>query len=142
VSSNQTTPNVTLKTDYFTGYVSLFQIHKVTAPVDVDYPHGGTVRSVGNGYSWLQYFPIGDSHSVTAMFDEAGDVVQWYIDVCRDIRLDERGVPCFDDLFLDIALFPSGAVIVRDEDELEDALTAGLITYTEYLRIEMKALGC
>lgn len=60
------------------------------------------------------------------MFNANGDKVQWYIDICLCNGI-ENDIPWMDDLFLDIVLLPSGEIIEKDADELEDALTAGII---------------
>ncbi|MEC1630521.1 DUF402 domain-containing protein [Bacillus paranthracis] len=56
----------------------------------------------GNQYTWIQYF------------------------------IDERGLPYFDDLYLDVVLLPNGKIYVLDEDELEDAYKSGDVTKEEY----------
>ncbi|WP_311775094.1 DUF402 domain-containing protein [Alkalihalobacillus sp. TS-13] len=82
------------------------------------------------GYSWLQQFPDYMHHSVTTMFGEEGEIIQWYIDICSEVGLDENGVPWVDDLFLDIVVLPSGEVILKDDHELDDALEKGTINHT------------
>jgi uncharacterized protein len=77
-------------------------------------------------YMWLQQFPIEKNHSVTTMFDARGEIVQWYIDICFRNGI-ENDIPWMDDLFLDIVLLPSGEIIEKDADEIEDALTKGTI---------------
>jgi predicted RNA-binding protein associated with RNAse of E/G family len=58
------------------------------------------------GYSWLQHFPTGARHTVTTMFDPVGNIVQWYIDICR-----QHGM---------------------DAEELEDAVHQGLVSPADY----------
>lgn len=60
------------------------------------------------------------------MFDNKGNIVQWYIDICLKNGLD-RNIPWLDDLFLDIILLPSEEVIQKDADELEEAYLNGII---------------
>lgn len=66
------------------------------------------------------------------MFDSAGKLVQVYFDVVWDHGLDERGVPWYDDLYLDVVALPSGEVELLDQDELEEALGAGAVTEEQY----------
>ena len=47
-------------------------------------------------------------------------------------HIDEKGMPCIEDLFLDIAVLPSGQVITLDADELQDALDKGEITADDF----------
>ncbi len=65
---------------------------------------------------------------MTTMFDDQGQVVQWYIDICKIQGLTDQQVPWFDDLFLDIVVLPTGEKLLLDEDELEEALEEGEIT--------------
>lgn len=65
------------------------------------------------------------------MFDNNGNIVQWYIDVCLENGLD-NDIPYLDDLYLDIILLPSGEVIQKDADELEEALINGIIDKSLY----------
>ncbi len=76
---------------------------------------------------WLQQFPIDKHHSVTTVFDEKGQIVQWYIDICYMNGVGEDNVPWMDDLFLDIIVMPSGEVIQKDSEELDEALFNGTI---------------
>lgn len=81
---------------------------------------------VDDGYMWLQQFPLDKKHSVTTMFDANGEIVQWYIDICLCNGI-ENDRPWMDDLFLDIVFLPSGEIVVKDADELEEALVNGRI---------------
>ncbi|RAZ81618.1 DUF402 domain-containing protein [Planococcus halotolerans] len=116
----------------FTGDVTLLTMNKVSAPAIFDYPDR-KVCVVDDGYSWLQHFPLNERFSLTTVFDEKGDVVQWYIDICL-ANGNENGRPWMDDLFLDIILLPNGDIIQKDAEELEVALSEGVIT-EEFYRI-------
>ncbi|WP_214480581.1 DUF402 domain-containing protein [Bacillus sp. SM2101] len=119
-----------LHTSDFKGHISLLTIDKVTEPLTVSY---GTqnVCIVDEGYNWLQQFPLNKHHSVTTMFNEKGEVVQWYIDICNKNGV-ENNIPYMDDLFLDLIVLPSGAIFQQDADELEDARLKGIIDETLY----------
>lgn len=119
-----------LETQEFKGYVTLLHTVEVAAPLVIDY-EGGPVCIVDSGYFWLQQFPKGKNHSVTTMFDGNGEVVQWYIDICLQNAV-ENGVPYYDDLYLDLIVFPSGKVILKDAEELDEALTKGFINQTQF----------
>ncbi|MFJ7755283.1 DUF402 domain-containing protein [Peribacillus muralis] len=80
---------------------------------------------------WLQQFPLEKKHSVTTMFDDKGGIVQWYIDICQENGV-EQGIPYMDDLYLDIIVLPSGEVIQKDADELDEALLSGMIDKSLY----------
>ncbi|MDK7669164.1 DUF402 domain-containing protein [Cytobacillus oceanisediminis] len=119
-----------LNTKEFTGYITLLNTLKVTEPLSVSYGEK-RVCIVNDGYMWLQQFPLDKKHSVTTMFNENGEIVQWYIDICYKNSI-ENNVPWMDDLFLDIILLPSGELIEKDADELEDAYAKGVITKSLY----------
>lgn len=120
-----------LETDNFKGYLSLLKIAKVKEPLYVKY-FDQNVCIVNDGYLWLQQFPFNKHHSVTTMFDEKGQIVQWYIDICSMNGVSEDNVPWMDDLFLDIVVLPSGEVIQKDSEELDEALLNGTIDNSLY----------
>ncbi|MBO1511112.1 DUF402 domain-containing protein [Metabacillus bambusae] len=119
-----------LDTEGFKGYISLIKINSVLEPLYVQY---GEKRFciVDDNYIWLQHFPSEQRYSVTTMFNPKGEVVQWYIDICKQNGI-ENNVPWMDDLFLDIVVLPTGDVIQKDTDELEDALNQGIIDEALY----------
>ena len=111
----------------FKGYVTLYRIQELRDPLWKEY-NGRRMCLADKGYLWMQHFPQGEHFVVTTMFDPKGQVVQWYIDICKAQGLTDQQVPWFDDLYLDIVKLPTGEVLLLDEDELEEALDGGLIT--------------
>ena len=109
----------------FTGHITLINMVKVTEPLWVQYGEK-RICIVDDHYMWLQHFPIGKNYSVTTMFDANGEIVQWYIDICYEIGI-ENNVPWVDDLILDIVVLPTGEIIQLDDDELKEALESGSI---------------
>lgn len=120
-----------LQTPNFRGYVTLLCMDKVNKPLWVDVV-GRNVCIVDDGYMWLQQFPQDAFHAVTTMFDAKGEVVEWYIDVCKHNGLNEQGVLFYDDLYLDVIVSPDGRMELLDALELDDALQAGLVSSLEY----------
>jgi uncharacterized protein len=120
-----------VETEEFSGYITLLRIDKVAQPLFAQY---GTkkVCIADDGYMWLFHYPNDSLHAVTTMFDAAGRIVQWYIDICQGYEVDERGVPFFHDLYLDLIVLSSGEVIQKDSDELEEALRDGVIDTATY----------
>lgn len=114
----------------FTGDITLLTMLEVAEPAFFNYPNQ-QVCVVGNGYSWLQHFPKGEQFSLTTVFDERGQTVQWYIDICLQ-NGNDKGRPFMDDLYLDIIRLPNGDLIQKDADELEEALANGFITPEMY----------
>ncbi|GIO43631.1 DUF402 domain-containing protein [Paenibacillus apis] len=120
-----------VESEAFTGYITLYNIHALRDPLWKTYG-GHTFRIADKGYTWIQYYPKGAHFIVTAMFDNQGEIVEWYIDVCKTQGVTDQGVPWFDDLYLDIVVLRNGEVFLLDEDELDDALGRGLITVKDY----------
>ena len=128
-----------LKSDYqqnfhqdkdFRGYITLLNIKEVLEPLVVK--NGvNEVCIVNDGYSWLQHFPIGRNYSVTTMFDAQDEIIQWYIDICYEIGIKDN-IPWMDDLYLDIVVFPTGEIVLLDEEELDEALSEGVINKSMY----------
>lgn len=116
---------------HFTGYVSLIKFNSVRAPL-VKEMEGTKIHLVNAGYYWMQHFPLNAHYSVTTMINDREEIVQWYIDICEQVDVDECGIPYYDDLYLDVVLLPSGHVFLLDEDELEEALEWGRITKSQY----------
>lgn len=109
----------------------LYQIKQVRDPLWKEYE--GTRYCVADaGYEWLQHFPKGAHYVMTTMYDDKGRVVQYYIDICKVQGVTDRGVPWFDDLYLDVVILPSGKLYLLDAEELEDALKRGLITKEDF----------
>jgi predicted RNA-binding protein associated with RNAse of E/G family len=119
------------ETEDFKGHITLLELGKVTKPLFVKY-NDKSVCIIENGYLWLQHFPSDKCHSVTTVFDEKGQVVQWFIDICYINGVSEDNVPWMDDLFLDIVVLPTGEVLQLDDEELDEALLNGTIDKTLY----------
>lgn len=118
----------------FEGVVTLLCMDAVTEPLDV-FVHGDCIRIVDAGYSWVQHFSSrpGDRYfALTTMFDAVGEVVEWYFDVVRRHGVDGRGIPWYDDLYLDVVATRDGKVEVMDADELDEALRAERVTPEEH----------
>lgn len=64
--------------------------------------------------------------------DENGKVLLWYIDMTAKQGIDVDGVPYFDDLYLDLVVYPDGTIIVDDMNELEEALSKKDITQEQF----------
>jgi predicted RNA-binding protein associated with RNAse of E/G family len=120
-----------VENDVFTGYVTYYHIISLRDPLWKTYGEH-TFRIADQGYTWLQYYPKGEHYVVTSMFDDQGEIVEWYIDVCKHQGVTDQGVPWFDDLYLDIVVLNNRSLFLLDEDELDEALTKGMITVKDY----------
>jgi uncharacterized protein len=115
----------------FHGWIAEFKMVRVREPLFV-LSLGSSVRIADAGFTWLHYLHDGANHVVTLMLNSSGAIVQWYIDIVLEHGLDERGVPYFDDLYLDVVVSPDGRFEVQDADELEAALKSGIISQAQF----------
>ena len=119
-----------LKDETFNGYVSLLMMREVATPL-ITKPSHKEFCIVDNHYSWLQQLPLNENFAITTMFDDKGDIKQWYIDITYKNGV-EDGAPYMDDLYLDIIVLPTGEIIEKDKDELLNALQNDEITQQQY----------
>ncbi|WP_413381994.1 DUF402 domain-containing protein [Alkalihalobacillus sp. 1P02AB] len=115
----------------FTGHITLLKMVKVSHPLIVSYEEH-SLCIANDGYTWLQHFPQNQHHAVTTMFNQDGDWIQSYIDICVQNGVDQKGVPWLEDLFLDLIVLSTGEVIVKDEDELKEGLQKEMIEQELY----------
>ena len=73
-----------------------------------------------------------DWYCITAMMDESKKIILWYIDMIAKQGFDVDGIPYFDDLYLDLVVYPDGTIVVDDMDELEEALSKHDITQEQF----------
>ena len=124
------------------GVAALTVMREVPKPLIVDARSGAEARAnpgdvrplclAGDGYRWLSYLPDGAYWGFCAIFNADGALVEWYYDMTRANFTDGDGEPCYDDLYLDIALMPDGAALTLDDDELQDALDGGVISRADF----------
>jgi predicted RNA-binding protein associated with RNAse of E/G family len=115
------------------GYASYLAIKEVNRPLIIAPDAGGAeICLYNNGYSEICFLPDNDNWMLWALYDNNGKIIEWYFDITRKNRVDEKGNPYCDDLYLDIVLMPDGKTIILDEDELQNALDNGNITKDEY----------
>ncbi|MCR5004925.1 MAG: DUF402 domain-containing protein [Clostridiales bacterium] len=86
------------------------------------------ITIVSKDMTWLQIALRDTRYWLTAMFDEDNRLVQIYFDITAAVHFDDPQVPTFEDMYLDLVLYPDGHYMVLDEDELAQALKAGEIT--------------
>ena len=114
----------------FKGFIALIKINEVTKPLITEYLNK-KICIVDNHYSWLQQLPLDRNFAITTMFDENGEIIQWYIDITYEDGVDNCE-PYMMDLFLDIIVLPTGEIIEKDKEELEEALQNNWITKKQY----------
>lgn len=113
------------------GYIGLIDI-KAVSEAQIWKFNGEDIVVCDKGRKWLSILPQNDWYCITAMMDEAGKILLWYIDMIANQGIDADGVPYFDDLYLDLVVYPDGTIVVDDMDELEDALSKKDITQEQF----------
>ena len=94
--------------------------------------NGRMICLAGAGYKWLMYLPMDEYWCLSTYYTPDDVLIGWYFDISRRNFLDENGMPCIDDIFLDIAISSDGQIATLDADELQDALDENVITIQDY----------
>ena len=113
------------------GYIGLIDIKEVSKAQIWKF-NGEDIVVCDRGRKWLSILPRNDWYCITAMMDEEGKILLWYIDMIAEQGVDADGVPYFDDLYLDLVVYPDGTIVVDDVDELEEALSKKDITQEQF----------
>lgn len=120
-----------VNTEFFSGYIGLIDIYEVSEPLVWEFNEENIVFC-DKGIKWLSMLPSDDYYCITAMMSEKDEILLWYIDMIAEQGVDADGVPYFDDLYLDLVVYPDGTVVEDDKDELDTALRQGDITQEQY----------
>ena len=114
----------------FRGGVGLLTFTGLKEPESVDSPEG-PLCIADNGYQWLELVPEDGHFALTAMF--RGDTLfEQYTDITLRNEVAENGDAAFYDLLLDVVVLSDGTPRILDREELEEALSGGVITREEY----------
>lgn len=120
-----------VNTDFFKGYIGILEIEKVTKKQIWRF-NDEDIIVCDNGLKWLSILPQNDFYCITAMMNENDDILLWYIDMIAEQEIDIDSIPYFDDLYLDLVVYPTGMIKVDDMDELEEALARKEITEEQF----------
>ena len=120
-----------VNTDFFKGYIGLIEIEEVSEKQIWKF-NGEYIIVCDNGLKWLSILPQDDFYCVTTMMNANNEILLWYIDMIAAQGIDADGIPYFDDLYLDLVVYPDGTIIVDDMDELEAALATKDITQEQF----------
>ena len=116
--------------DFFRGGIGLITFTGIKEPEVVDTPEG-PLCIADNGVQWLELVPENGQFALTAMFRDS-ILFQQYIDITLRNEVYEDGNAVFYDLFLDVVVLEDGTPRIVDLEELETALSDGVITNDEY----------
>ena len=82
-------------------------------------------RDISRGVS--AYF-IDKGIKVSKVFDNAGQMVFWYCDIIETHYDEKENIYTFNDLLIDVVVYPDGQVEVLDMDEFADAMEQGILS--------------
>ena len=82
-------------------------------------------RDISRGVS--TYF-IDKGIKVSKVFDNAGQMVYWYCDIIETHYDEKENIYTFNDLLIDVVVYPDGQVEVLDMDEFADAMEQGILS--------------
>ena len=82
-------------------------------------------RDISRGVS--AYF-IDKGIKVSKVFDNAGQMVDWYCDIIETHYDEKENIYTFNDLLIDVVVYPDGQVEVLDMDEFADAMEQGILS--------------
>ena len=82
-------------------------------------------RDISRGVS--AYF-IDKGIKVSKVFDNAGQMVYWYCDIIETHYYEKENTYTFNDLLIDVVVYPDGQVEVLDMDEFADAMEQGILS--------------
>ena len=104
---------------------------KVREPLEVTVV-GQNIIVADDNYQWLQILPEKKRYSITAMFDDKGNPLEYYFDI-NIKNITQKGNARTLDLFLDVLVLPStGEYELVDENDLKLALKNEQITKKQY----------
>ncbi len=120
-----------ISSEFLTGYIGLLEIHAVEEPQIWRF-NGEDIVVCDRGIKWLTILPGDDFYCITCMLNEQEEILLWYIDMIAGQGIDRDGIPYFDDLYLDLVVYPDGTIVEDDMDELVEALKQKDITEEQY----------
>lgn len=120
-----------VNTEFFKGYIGLIDIKEVSEKQIWKF-NGEDITVCDKGLKWLSILPQDNFYCITAIMNERNDILVWYIDMIAEQGIEIDGIPYFNDLYLDLVVYPNGVIIVDDMDELEEALSKNNITQEQF----------
>ncbi|MBH9580796.1 DUF402 domain-containing protein [Staphylococcus felis] len=121
---------VKVNNNKFKGIIGLITMHKVREPLEVTVV-GERMIVADDHYQWLQILPEKKRYSMTVMFNDRGQPLQYYFDINLK-NITQKGKARTVDLCLDVLVLPNGQYELVDEDDLKRALRTKQITQKQY----------
>ncbi len=108
----------------------IIEIRKVRSPLTVPILNQ-TVLVCDDGFRWLQILPQNRNYSLTVMYDEHGQAVQYYFDINIKHFL-EPGKARRVDVYLDVLALPDGRYELVDEFDIRRAKKRGEVSKKQF----------
>ena len=112
-------------------YIFAMKVQDIKEPITATF-NEEKITILDKDYCYIQILPIDKNYSLTITYDEKGKIVQWYFDITASNFLDDRGLPFYEDLYLDIAVTSKKEIFLLDEDELLKAYESKDISKEQY----------
>lgn len=116
----------------FSGKISLIEIGSLKENFEARRPDGTSEIVIAKDYKMMIYYPTEERYSMTVMYDNKWNLLQWYFDIEKDKCKYDLGIPYSEDFYLDVVVLPDGSFYHLDEDELEEVFHNKLISQEEY----------
>lgn len=107
----------------------IIHMHKVREPLCVPVV-GEDTLVVANNFKWMQLLPEKRNYSITVMYNEKWQEIQYYFDINYSHTL-ELGKARRQDLYLDVLVLPDGRYELVDEEDIKRAFKKGIISSEE-----------
>nr|WP_209093475.1 DUF402 domain-containing protein [Staphylococcus agnetis] len=121
---------VKVNNNKFKGIIGLITMNKVKEPLEVTVV-GKRMIVANDHFQWLQILPEKKRYSMTVMFNDKGEPLQYYFDINLK-NITQKGKARTVDLCLDVLVLPNGKYELVDQDDLERALKSKQITRKQY----------
>ena len=127
--------SIRIDDENFNGYISLVDVTKAKGVSIVPRNNGKGEKIFDNYYKWLLLYPIGKGYTITAMYNEKCELIEFYFDMADNISITRDNIPYMHDLFLDVVVTKENEIYVLDQDELYLALQNHDITPRQYVEV-------
>lgn len=120
-----------IKDKNFDGYIYGIYVEQANKKFEVSYGDENFLI-LDDGYTWIQIIPTSKYYTVTIMYNNEKEIVQWYIDITNMNGIDSDERIFYDDLYLDVVITKNRNVILINEDKINSALNNFVITSEQY----------
>ncbi len=120
-----------IKDKNFDGYIYGIYVEQANKKFEVSYGDENFLI-LDDGYTWIQIIPTSKHYTVTIMYNNEKEIVQWYIDITNMNGIDSDERIFYDDLYLDVVITKNRNVILINEDKINSALNNFVITSEQY----------